>query len=75
MRDNEVLDEAFNEIPSKKRRRKRRPGLSADQVRRLAYRVLNLISGLDGPARRRVLREAARIVGAFKSEKPTEPKP
>jgi hypothetical protein len=46
-RANSLLDEAFDPKPGKKSRRKRKEGLSKDQVRRLAFRVLASISQYD----------------------------
>jgi hypothetical protein len=60
-RANSLLDEAFDPKPGKKSRRKRKEGLSKDQVRRLAFRVLASISQYDGPARERILRQALSV--------------
>lgn len=60
VRDNPDLDEAMGtDFGTKtKRRRRRRSTLNADQIRRMAFRTLSLLSKLDEPTRRRVLKKA-----------------
>lgn len=64
MRDNPDLDEAMATdfgTATKKRRRKRRSTLNADQIRRMAFRCLSLLSKLDEPSRRRVLAKSLKL--------------
>lgn len=68
MRDNPDLDDVINDNfgtgPQRGGLRKRRrspPKVSRDQVRRLAFRVLATLSGIDADARRRVLNHAMKL--------------
>jgi len=61
MRDNPDLDEAIMTdfgTTTKKRRRRKKQTLNVDQIRRMAFRTLSLLSKLDEPTRRRVLKKA-----------------
>lgn len=66
MRENPDLDDVFLGSPSSdgvksKTRRRRKTGITADLVRRYAYKVLNILATLDASARRRVLAKASKI--------------
>jgi hypothetical protein len=61
-RDNEILDEVLaSNFETKKARRRRKPGIATDHVRRLAFRVLAMLAEHDGPTRRRVLAKALKL--------------
>src|SRR5262249_1145301 len=66
MRENPELDDVFlnhtGDGPARKptRLRKRRATGGRDKTRRLAFRVLALLAGLDAPGRERVLKAALR---------------
>lgn len=69
MRHNPDLDGVFNgptddvnsTILPKPKRRRRTKAMSRDVAKRHAFRVLNLLAGLDARERDRVLRLAAKI--------------
>lgn len=64
MRDNPDLDEAMSTdfgTTTRKRRRKKKQTLNVDQIRRMAFRTLALLSKLDEPTRRRVLLKAVKL--------------
>jgi len=61
-RTNPDLDAVFDGVPAKPaRRRRRRVRLTTDQARRMAFRVLALLSKLDSPQRAQVLTKAAQL--------------
>jgi hypothetical protein len=66
MRDNDALDEFMTatEDTAPRKRRKVRPRLKRDYVKRRAFRVLAQLADLDQPQRAHVLKMAATLSAA-----------
>lgn len=58
MRENDDLDNFMSETEVKPRKRRRRPIMKTDDIRRRAFRVLALLADIDTKTRDRVLRKA-----------------